>query len=71
MARYNVPPVKSTKEDKEEGMCRILYNWRNNVLTNVVRAVKIDKVHKINERYQVSVNLFAEVGVLKLEGERK
>ena len=25
--------------------------------------VKIDKVHTLNEKYQVDVNLFAEVGV--------
>ena len=41
----------------------MLYNQLNNALTSVVRNIKMDKMHSPNERYQVDVNLFAEVGV--------
>ena len=63
LARYNFPPVGNLEEDKGEGTCRILYNQLNNPSTSAVRNVKMDKIHSLNERYQVDVNLFAEVGV--------
>ena len=50
-------------EDKGEGTCRILYSQLNNASTKVVRDIKMDKIHITNGRYQVDVNLFAEVGV--------
>ena len=50
-------------EDKGEGTCRILYSQLNNASTRVVRNVKMDKIHNLNENYQVDVNVFAEAGV--------
>ena len=65
LAKYNIPPVGHMEEDKGEGRCKILYNQlnNNNVSTIAVRNVKRGKIHSLNERYQVDVNLFAEVGV--------
>ena len=63
LARYNVPPVGSINEDKGEGTCRILYSQLNNASTRAVREIKMDKIHNMNDRFQVDVNLFAEVGV--------
>ena len=51
------------EENKGERTCRILYSQLNNASTRVVRNVKMDKIHSLNERYQLDVNLFAEVGV--------
>ena len=51
------------EEDKGEGRCKIMYSQLNNTPTNVKRSVKMDRVHNLNEKYQVDVNLFAEVGV--------
>ena len=53
----------SFEEDKGGGRCRIMYSQLNNASTNVVRSVKMDRVHSLNEKYQVDMNLFAEVGV--------
>ena len=63
LARYNVPPVGSINEDKGEGTCRILYSQLNNVSTRAVREIKMDKIRNMNDRFQVDINLFAEVGV--------
>lgn len=63
MARYNVPPVGSMEEDKREGRCKIMYRQLNNASTIIVRNVNMDRVHNLNEKYQVIGNLFAEVGV--------
>ena len=57
LARYTVPPVGSMEENKVKGRCRILYDQMNNTSTNVVRAVKMDKVHKL-KKYRVDVNIF-------------
>ena len=62
LKKYNVPHVGGMEEDKEEGRCRILYNQMNNASTNFVRDIKMEMVHRLNEKYQVDVNLFAEVG---------
>ena len=43
--------------------CRILYSQLNNASTRAVREIKMDKIHNMNNRFQVDVNLFAEVGV--------
>ena len=51
------------EEDKGEGRCKIMYSQLNNTPTNVKRSVKMDRVHNLNEKYQVDVNLFTEVGV--------
>ena len=51
------------EEDKKEGRCRIMYRQLNNASTNMVHNGKIDRAHNLNEKYQVDVNLFAEVGV--------
>ena len=63
LARYNVPPVGSINEDKGEGTCRILYRQLNNASTRAVREIKMDKIHNMNDKFQIGVNLFAEVGV--------
>ena len=63
LARYNVPPVGSINEDKEEGTCRILYSQLNNASTRAVREIKMDKIRNMNDRFQVDINLFVEVGV--------
>ena len=68
MAGYNVPPMGSMEEDKGEGRCRIIYNQLNNASTNVVRSVKMDRVHSLNEKHQVNMNLFAEMGVNRTAG---
>ena len=62
LARYNVPPVGYMEEDKKEGRRRIMYSQLNNASTSTVRQVKMDRVHKLNKKYQVDLNLFAEVG---------
>ena len=41
------------EEDKKEERCRIMYSQLNNAST----------VHNLNEKYQVDVNLFVEMGV--------
>ena len=51
------------EEDKKEGRRRIMYSQLNNTSTSTVRQVKMDRVHKLNEKYQIDVRLFAEVGV--------
>ena len=51
------------EEDKKEGRCRIMYSQLNNASTNVVHNVKMDRIHNLNEKHQVDVNLFAEMGV--------
>ena len=63
LARYNVPPVGHMEEYKEKGRCKTMYNQLNNTSTSTVRKVKMNRVHNLNEKYQVDVNLFAEVGV--------
>ena len=63
LARYNVPPVGGINENKGEGKCRILYSQLNNASTRAVREVKMDKIHNMNDKFQIDVNLFAEVGV--------
>ena len=50
------------EEDKKEGRCRIMYSQLNNASTSTLRQVKMDRVHNLNKKYQVGVNLFAEVG---------
>ena len=50
LARYNVPPVGYMEEDKKEGRCRIMYSQLNNASTSTVRQVKMDRVHKLNEK---------------------
>ena len=50
------------EEKREEGRCRILYNQMNNASTKEVRAVKMEMVERLNKRYQVDIDLFAEVG---------
>ena len=54
LARYNVSPVGHTNEDKGEGTCRILYSQLNNASTRVARDIKMDKIHSMNEKYQVA-----------------
>ena len=51
------------EEDKKEGRRRIMYSQLNNTSTSTVRQVKMDRVHKLNEKYQIDVHLFVEVGV--------
>ena len=63
LTRCNVPPVGYTEEDKKEGRCRIMSSQLSNASTSTVRQVKMDRVHKLNEKYQIDVNLFAELGV--------
>ena len=51
------------EECKRQGRYRIMYSQLNNASTSTVQHVKIDRVHNLNEKYQVDVNLFTEVGV--------
>ena len=51
------------EECKRKGRCRIMYIHLNKASASTVRHVKINRVHNLNEKYQVDVNLFAEVGV--------
>ena len=51
------------KEDKGEGRYNMMYSQLNNTSTNAKHSVKMDRVHNLNEKYQVDVNLFTEVGV--------
>ena len=53
LARYNIPPVGHMEEGKGEETCRILYNQLNNAPTSEMRNVKMDKIHSLNEKYQV------------------
>ena len=64
LERYNAPPVGSMEEDKDEGRCRVLYNQMNNASTSTraVRDINMEMVHRLNDKYKVDVNLFAEVG---------
>ena len=62
LQKYNAPPVGSMEEDKDEGRCRVLYNQMNNASTRAVRDIKMEMVHRLNDKYKVDVNLFAEVG---------
>ena len=63
LTRYNVPPVGHMEECKREGRCRIMYSQLNNASISTARHVKMDRVHNLNEKYQVDVSLFAKVGV--------
>ena len=53
LARYNVPPVGYMEENKKEGRCRIMYSQLNSASTSTVRQVKMDRLHKLDEKYQV------------------
>ena len=68
LARYNVPPVGHMEEYKREGRCRIMYIQFDNASTSMVRHIKMDRVYNLNEKYQVGMNLFAEVGVNRTAG---
>ena len=40
-----------------------MYSQLNNASISTARHVKMDRVHNLNEKYQVDVSLFAKVGV--------
>ena len=39
------------EEDKKEGRCRIMYSQLNNASTSTAGQVKMDRVHKLKEKY--------------------
>ena len=62
LEKYNMPAVGNMEEEKEEGRYRILYNQMNNASTRVVREIKMGMVERLNERYDVDINLFGKLG---------
>ena len=60
--KYNVPMLGNMPREKDEGRCRFLYCQLNNASTKVVRDIKMDTVQRLNDRYEIDVDLFAEMG---------
>ena len=60
--RYNVAELGSMPSEKEEGRCRMLYCQLNNASTKEVREVKMSAVTHLNTKYDIDVDMFAEIG---------
>ena len=60
--KYNVPMLGNMPREKDEGRCMFLYCQLNNASTKVVRDIKMDSVQRLNERYDIDIDLFAEMG---------
>ena len=60
--RYNVAESGSMPSEKEEGRCRMLYCQLNNASTKEVREVKMSAVTHLNTKYDIDVDMFAEIG---------
>ncbi len=61
-SKYNVPVVGYAPVERPEGVFRIHYAQLNNASSGLLREIKIGEVKTINDKYDVSANIFAEVG---------
>ena len=60
--RYNVSELGSMPTEEQEGMYRMLYCQLNNASTKEAREINMSAVTLLNKKYNIDVDLFAEIG---------